>query len=314
MKRNLLKGIILVSALALSSCATLSKVSNQKALGDDVYYTKAKASVSTYYIPQYVDQPQPEIARNDDYYYYGDYESRIRRFSYASPFNYNDDYYESYEPYTASYQDTTSQNYYADNDYTYDPYYDDLGVYSAYDFGYGDYFGYDDYGYGIAYSTFAYGGGSRTSHKKDYSYSNNNNGPVFVRGNGRGNRFGAGITGVSTGKNTNTGIANNGGPVFTRGGASNGSTPVFRGARPGGSNAVYPGRPGSNSSGNQSNPVVAGTNRPIRPANQNPRPEPQQPTIERSAPQQSSSSSNSSSGGGGGGGASRGGGGRPVRP
>jgi len=320
MKSNLLKGIILISAAALSSCTTLSDLSKNKALGDDVYYTKAKAGVSNYYVPQYMEQPQTALVRNDDYYYYGDYESRIRRFSYASPFNYTDDYYADYDAYEpALYPDTTYQNYAPEEDYTYDPYYDDLGVYSAYDFGYGDYYGYDDFGYGIAFSTFSYNGGSRTSHRKDYAYSNNNNGaPVLVGAGGRSNRYRNNPFGVRLGRNNNSTAAasnNNGGRVLTRGGAISSNTPIFRGARPGGNNAVYPGRPGTNAANNQGNAVtnIAGTNRAIRPANQNPRTETvvQQPTIERSAPPQQSSSSSNNSGGGG---SSRGGGGRPVRP
>lgn len=328
MKRNLLKGIILIGAAALSSCSTLTSVSKSPTLGDDVYYTKATAGTSDYYVPQYMVEPQPEVARNDDYYYYGDYESRIRRFGYSSPFGYNDDYYDDYVPYSpSSYDNTADQNYYAQDDYTYDPYYDDLGVYSAYDFGYGDYYGYDNYGYGIAYSTFVYSGGTRATHRKDYSYSNNNSGPAFVgagSGRSRNGSFGLYANRGNSGNNpSGTTINNSGGPVFTGAGtAASSNTSIFRGARPGGNNAVYPGRPGTNvASSSQDNSTFAGTNRPIRPANQNPRPAPvqqQQPTFERSSPPQTSSSSNSSSssssGGGGGGGSSSGGGGRPVRP
>lgn len=311
MKRNLLKGIVLISAAALSSCSTLTKLSkNNNTLGDDVYYTKAKARVSDYYTPQFVEPPQ---VTNDDYYYYGNYESRIRRFSYASPFDYDDDFYEDYEPYAyPSYQDGSVEYAYSPDDDTYDPYYDDLGVYSAYDFGYGDYWGYDNFGYGIAYSTFIYNGGTRATHKKDYAHSNNNNG-VFVRSNAGTRHYGNSIFGRDFNGN---GLTKATVPAFTRSSTGANGTPAFtfKGARPGGSNAVYPGRPGSNSSNSPGNVVVAGTNRPIRPANQNPRPEPvvRQPTMERSSPPQQSSSGNNN--GGGGGGSSRGGGGRPVRP
>jgi len=315
MKRNLLKGIILISATALSSCATLSDVSNPKPFGDDVYYTKAKAGVYDSYIPDYVVQQPQDVVRNDDYYYYGDYESRIRRFSYASPFDYDDDYYDSFTPYTSVSNQETTTYAYDPNDYTYDPYYDDLGVYSAYDFGYGDYWGYDNYGYGLAYSTFVYSGGTRATHKKDYSYTNNNDGPIFTKSNYATSRYGGSLFGVNAGKGQTAITSSSGGLVFTKGNTSNRNSnmPVFTGMRPGGSNAVYPGRP-INQGSVQTSAIVAGTNRPIRPATDMPRPQPQtqQPTFERSSPpSQSSSSSNS---GGGGGGAASGGGGRPVRP
>ncbi|HEY9535474.1 MAG TPA: hypothetical protein VIQ77_13110 [Mucilaginibacter sp.] len=321
MKRGLLKGIILISAAALSSCSTLTDISNNKIAGDDVYYTKAKAGISNYYVPEYVEQP---LLRNDDYYYYGDYESRIRRFSYASPFSYDDDYYDNYVPYASSYyQDTTEQYAYAPDDYTYDPYYDDLGVYSAYDFGYGDYWGYDNFGYGIAYSTFVYSGGTRATHRKDYSHSNNNEG-VFVRANAGRHHYGNSAFGISDVNSDNVAKATV--PAFTRGNTAATGSPRFKSTRPGGSNAVYPGRPGTNSATSQNSiNVVAGTNRAIRPADQNPRAV--RPIIERtierappslppstSSSSRSSSSTSSSSGGGGGGSSSGGGGGRPVRP
>ncbi|GAA4102763.1 hypothetical protein [Mucilaginibacter panaciglaebae] len=317
MKRDLLKGIVLISAVALSSCSTLTDISSNKIIGDDVYYTKAKAGVSEYSVPEYVEQPQ---LRNDDYYYYGDYESRIRRFSYASPFDYDDDYYGDYVPYTSvSYRDTTEQYAYAPDDYTYDPYYDELGVYSAYDFGYGDYWGYDNFGYGIAYSTFVYSGGTRATHRKDYSHSNNNDG-IFVRANTGNHHYGNSI--FSQGIN-GSGAAKATVPAFTRGNTAAVGNPGFKGMRPGGSNAVYPGRPGMNSTTGQSINSVAGTNRPIRPADENPRAV--RPAIERatlpslppstsSSSRGSSSSSNSSGSSSGGGGSSSGGGGRPVRP
>lgn len=314
MKRNLLKGIILIGAVALSSCATLTDVSNPKPFGDDVYYTKAKAGVSDSYIPGYVVQQPQDVVRNDDYYYYGDYESRIRRFNYASPFDYGDDYYDNYVPYSlASNQQTASYTYDA-NDYTYDPYYNDLGVYSAYDFGYGDYWGYDNYGYGLAYSTFVYSGGTRATHKKDYSYTNNNDGPVFTKSSFAASRYRNALFGINAGKGQSATTQNSGGLVFTKGNVSSdrgNNMPVFTGMRPGGNNAVYPGRPGTNAGSAQTSAIVAGTNRPIRPTADMPRSQPQmqQPAFERNSSPPPSSSNNS-----GGGGTSSGGGGRPVRP
>jgi hypothetical protein len=313
MKRNLLSGIVLISAMALSSCATMNKLSKTEVLSDDVYFSQAKAGDSFDYNQQYY-QPQENIARDDDYYYYGDYESRINRFSYFTPFDYDDDFYYSYVPYN-SYQTTahlTNNQNVADqgSDYYYPPAYGDLGVYDAYDFGYGDFGGYDNYGYGIAYSSFVYGGGSRSSHKRSYSYSNNaGDGSVFVRANSGSGRKGFGGIAI----NNPTGGATNGsrnGASFTRGN-NNGLTPPFSGSRPGSNNAVYPGRPSTNSVtptnvGNTNTPVV-------RPQSQNPRPVIQQ--VERVfAPSQSNSSSSSSSSGSSGSSTSSGGGGRPVRP
>ncbi|MCC8426167.1 hypothetical protein [Mucilaginibacter sp. UR6-11] len=314
MKRNLLKGIILISAIALSSCSTMNSLSKTGDAGDDVYYTKAKAGDSFDFNQQYI-QPQNDYVRNDDYYYYGDYESRINRFSYFTPFDYDDDFYYSYVPYNTypnmAYQ-TNNQVINQPAEYYYEPVYGDLGVYSAYDFGYGDFGGYDNYGYGVAYSTFIYGGGSRATHKRSYTYSNKanaGNGPgAFVRTNSS-NRNGFG--GVSI---NNDGTVRHAAPglIFTRAntGRGNSSTPGFSGSRPGGYNAVYPGRPGTNavtqvSTNNGNTPV-------IRPQSQNPRPVIQQPAIERvSAPSQSSSSGSSGSSGSSN---SSGGGGRPVRP
>ncbi|MDB5002702.1 MAG: hypothetical protein JWQ34_927 [Mucilaginibacter sp.] len=300
MKRNLLQGIILISAIALSSCSTLNTISKSENTGDDVYYTKAKAGDDYEYVPEYTQQPTNTV-RNDDYYYYGDYESRIKRFSYFTPFDYDDDFYYSYTPYNYySPQPTVTADANIGYAYGYDPYAYDFGTYSAYDFGYGDYSGYDNFGYGFAYSTFIYGGGGRTSHKKSYSHSNNNvvgsGGLTFTRANGGSNR-------------SNT--SNGSGLTFARANAnSNGNGAAYSGSRPGGTNAVYPGRPGANS---VTTVPTNTTTRYIRPQSENPRPVIQQPTMERASPpaQSTSSSSNSSSSGSSN---SSGGGGRPVRP
>jgi hypothetical protein len=120
MKRNLFTGIFLIGAIALSSCSTMDKIAKSEDMGDDVYFTKAKAGDDVDYVAQY-NQQQVAQVRNDDYYYYGDYESRINRFSYYSPFDYQADYY-SYVPY--SYYTPVISSY----DYGYNPYYD-FGTY-----------------------------------------------------------------------------------------------------------------------------------------------------------------------------------------
>jgi hypothetical protein len=307
MKRNLLKGMFLISAVALSSCSTVNKVSKTKILDDDVYYTRSQAGDSYDLVAQYVQPQVINPVRNDDYYYYGDYESRINRFSYFTPFDYDDDFYYNYTPY--GYDNAVTQT----ADYDYEPVYDDLGVYSAYDFGYGYYGGYDNFGFGIAYSTFVYGGGSRANYKKSYSHTNKGNnstgGLTFSRGN-------AGLV-IPGSRPDNSSVVNNG-LTFSRAnsGVANNNSGTSDGSRPGGNYAVYPGRPGSNAQA-VINSIVAPRN--VRPESQNPRPVVYQPATERavsSAPPPSSNNNNSSSSGSSSSGSSNssGGGGRPVRP
>jgi hypothetical protein len=294
MKRNLLKGIILISAVALSSCSTLNQLAKTSYTGDDVYFTKAQAGDSFDYTAAY---PQIQNTRNDDYYYYGDYESRINRFSYYSPFSYDDDFYYGYNPYyynNYGFGLSTAPYY----DYAYSPVYD-LGVYSAFDFGYGNYWGYDNFGYGNAYSTYVYNGGiSKRNRINTYpqngSAPRSSSGLAFSRG------------GVGTG--ANGAIAN--GLSFSRGGVNT----AYPNSRPGGSNAVYPGRPGTNSTVQQTGTVTrTPTGTPtIRPISENPRTY-SAPVIERASPPPSSSGGGSSSGSSSSS-SSSGGGGRPVRP
>jgi hypothetical protein len=303
MKRNLFTGIFLISAIALSSCSTMDKIAKSDDMGDDVYYTKAKAGDQFDYVAQY-NQQQISKVRNDDYYYYGDYESRINRFGYYSPFAYQDDYY-SYVPYSY-YTPVVTSGY----DYGYNPYYD-FGTYVAFDFGFGYYGGYDNYGYGTAYSSYIYGGGSR-HHGRGYSGWGNGGGGTglaFTPANPAYplSRYIANNPGSNSGTNN--------GPAFTRANGAPGGG-LYSGSRPGGSNAVYPGRPGINSVtpvGSASNNTA---NRPyVRPASENPRPVTQQPIIERAAPVQSApASNNSGSSNSSGSSSSGGGGGRPVRP
>jgi hypothetical protein len=290
MKRNLLKGIILIGAVALSSCSSLNQLAKTSYTGDDVYFTKAQAGDSFDYTAAYA---QIQNTRNDDYYYYyGDYESRINRFSYYSPFSYDDDFYYGYTPYyynNYGFGMTTAPYY----DYAYSPVYD-LGVYSAFDFGYGNYWGYDNFGYGNAYSTYVYNGGvSKRSRVKTY-YNNgvrSASGLAFSRG------------GVGSGGN---GIIDNG-LSFSRGGANS----AYPNSRPGGSNAVYPGRPGTNSAVQQNGTAIrqSSNTQAIRPISESPRTYTPPPVVERASPPPSSSG-----GGGSGSSSSSGGGGRPVRP
>lgn len=308
MKSILPLGIILISAIALSSCSSMNNLPKTKTIGDDVYYTKAKAGDSFDPVPQYT---QNSYTNNDDYYYYGDYKSRIDRFSYLTPFDYNDDFYYDYTasdysaPVNTSAAEPVDDGYYADA-------YDDLGVYSAFDFGYGDFGGYDNYGYGVAYSSYIYSGGGRISHKKSYDNGGRTNDKSFHRGSGS---LVFNKTGVSSGSRTapSTGLSFNRSNGTS---ANNNNTAYSGGRRPGGSYAVYPGRPGTNSTA-YVNPTGNGS-RIIRQDNQNQRPviQQQQTTERYSPPPSTSSSSSSSSSGssGGGGAASGGGGGRPVRP
>jgi hypothetical protein len=301
MKTILPLGIIIISAIALSSCSSLNNLSKAQSIGDDVYYTKAKAGDSFDPQPQYT---QNSYTNNDDYYYYGDYKSRIDRFSYLTPFDYSDDFYYDYasnDYATPPPANTPATEPVDDNDYT--DAYDDLGIYSAYDFGYGDFGGYDNYGYGVAYSSYIYGGGGRVSHKRSHEGSryagSNSGGPVFHK------------TGISPNSRPSSG-----GLAFSRGNGTptnnNGNT-AFTGSRcPGGSYAVYPGRPGSNSTA-YVNPTSNG-NRIIRQDNPRPVIQQQQTTERYTPPPSTSSSSSSGSSGSSGGGAASGGGGRPVRP
>ncbi|MFD2146353.1 hypothetical protein [Mucilaginibacter antarcticus] len=303
MKRNLLKGItILISAVALSSCSELSKLAKTSYAGDDVYYTKAQAG-DTYDNSSMYTQANNTNTRNDDYYYYGDYQTRINRFSYSSPFAYDYDYYYDYNPY---YANTYSYGFGGVNqapvyDYAYSPYYD-MGVYSAYDFGYGSYWGVGNYGYGNIFSSFIGGGGVSTrSRIKTYPSV----GGVIV-GNAS-NAGGLAFTRGGTGGSAASAIQN--GLSFSRGSVSS----VYPNSRPLSSNTVYPGRPNSNTtsqvtpSGTNRNPT---NNQAVRPMTEAPRTYTPPPTVERAAPPSQSSGGGSSSGSS----SSSGGGGRPVRP
>jgi hypothetical protein len=304
MKRNLLKGIVfLIGAVALSSCSSLNQIAKSEYTGDDVYYTKAQAGDSYDYSSMYT-QANTTAVRNDDYYYYGDYQSRINRFGYYSPFAYDDDFYYGYDPYSYN---TFNYNYgFGPSaapfyNYAYSPVYD-LGVYSAFDFGYGNYWGYDNFGYGNAYSSYIYNGGvSKRSRIKTY--------PQFGAAIIGKSNTGSGLSFTRGGVGTSVGTTLQNGLSFSRGGvtATNPNSRVIR------RNTVYPGRPISSSNaqarqGGTTNRNPS-NNTAIRPIAENPRTY-SPPVIERSAPPSQSSGGGGSSGSS----SSSGGGGRPVRP
>lgn len=275
MKRNLLQGIILIGAVALSSCSVNNKLASTD---DDVYNNKAKAGDQLLYADNVTNQ-QNNYNADDDYYYYGDYASRINRFSYNTPFDYDDDFYYNYAGYNAPVSNTnTAVSPAYDDSYTSN--YNFADIYSPYDYGYYDFGGYDDWGYGSSYSfnLFSGGGGGRR-HNVRLSRATSiggSRGPSFTRSN-------SGRSGI------------------TRGGGN----PAYTGRQ--NTTGVYPGRP----TVNNSNPRNTNTGaRAVRPERQDVRPA--QPVF---TPNQAPSfSSPGNSGGGGGGASSNGGGGRPVRP
>ena len=168
MKSNLIKGMIFISAIALSSCSSTNKLASMKnaANDDDVYYTHAKAGDLQQYMADNSQQTAYANTRNDDYYYYGDYAARLNRFSSISPFDYDDDFYYSYVPYNNGFGAGVDNLKYADYNNGYNtPVQQPIPlsngfVYSPYDYGYSPYYdmGYD-YGYGDIYSAFVIGGG-----------------------------------------------------------------------------------------------------------------------------------------------------------
>lgn len=186
MKRNLLKGIVLISVIALSSCSTTSKLAGTQITDDDdVYYTKAKAGDQMEYADANYQQDYNNNYNGDDeYYYYGDYASRINRFNYFSPFEYDDNFYYDYSPYS-NYGLNLDLGF---NSYAYSPY-GFGGLYSPFDYGYGLGF-YDGLGYGGYYSSYGYGyGGGRGHHFRQQARPGYAGGSALTN---RGIRTGAG--------------------------------------------------------------------------------------------------------------------------
>jgi len=299
MKRNLIKGIVLISAIALSSCSSTSKLAGIKnsVNDDDVYYAKAKAGDAVNDMT-YASQQNSNTNYNgdDDYYYYGDYASRLSRFSSYSPFDYQDNFYYAYVPYNngfgagLDYDRDYYANYYgfgsSASANTYAPV--NNGIYSPYNYGYSPYdMGYDDYNYGDAYSAYILGG--------------------YGGGGGGGYSYGYGA--LANKHNTATTVTNIGTNPLARGIRTTSSPGVTR-------ITSMPGRPSVsvntttgvvtrnlNLSGNNNNNTASRqTRESYTPQQQSVAP---RPSVNTSSNSGSSASSSSTSSGGGG---------RPVRP
>lgn len=192
MKLNLFAGMLLIGAMALSSCSTQNKLASAQN-DDDVYFTKAKAGDAPAYTASantdnYRHDDYQNAYRNDDYYYYDSYEARLNRFYGYSPFGtpfYSDLYY-GYSPFS--------------------PYYSGLSLglglgYGAYGWGgYSPYYGFNPYGY-LGYG---YGGlyGYGSSYWGPYSYYNTAPGYVIVNGNNTGRPYrGSGLPAGYNGTN-----------------------------------------------------------------------------------------------------------------
>jgi hypothetical protein len=281
MKKKLVNGIALVALALFGSCSATSQLARKEsAFNDDVYYSRAKAGDQFNYFAGSSDQP---YTGDDDYYYYGDYASRLSRFANYSPFDYSDNFYYNYVPYNNGFGDGLAYN----PDYYYgygqpnnlttvnSPY-----IYSPYDYGYSpfDMGGYDDFGYGDLYIAGLFGGGGGY-----YSY-----GGSYTRRHTTGS-----TTVASIGYNPNVrGIRTTQSPGVTR------------------IAAYYPGNPTLNLNAGMARNLttVNGNNtvsRPTRDNNYRPIQQNNTPPPTYSAPSSGSTSSGTSNSGGGG---------RPVRP
>nr|WP_294790438.1 hypothetical protein [uncultured Mucilaginibacter sp.] len=166
MQRNL-KYLIAICAIALSACSTSQKLASTPGVDDDdVYYTQAKAGDQIVYAD---DNYQANTGynngyQNDDYYYYGDYASRINRFGYYSPFSMYNNFYYGYSPYNrfgwGGYGWNMGLGFNYGMGYGYDPFLYG-GMYSPYFYDpyYASFYGYGyGLGYGYGYSPWGYGG------------------------------------------------------------------------------------------------------------------------------------------------------------
>lgn len=298
MKRNILKGMILIGAIALSSCSTQNKLASaQNDLNDDVYGTKAVAGEQPVYAVRQQTYRQDNNADNDyysnndnDYYYYDSYSARLNRFYNDSPFlssYYDDLYYGQYNPYYSGYSFGVGLGYgnYGGGYFGYSPY----SYYGGY--GYNPYFGYSNYGYygstiGYGYSPYW---GAVSYYNVARTYNNNKARPY------RGTGFPTGVA-----RSGGTGYANNAGRTQSY--------------NPGG-------RPAAVSTNNQGRSTTSYSGRPVRPStNSRPQQVQQQPQQRPQAqpqpqPQPTYSPPPSSSGNSGGGGGERSNGSsRPGRP
>ncbi len=139
--RNL-KYLIAICAISLSACSTSQKLaSTPGADDDDVYFTQAKAGDQIMYADDsYQANGYNDGYDDDDYYYYGDYASRINRFNNFSPFGYNSFYY-GYSPF---------------NPWRWNMGYGMGGWNRGFGFNYGLGWGYDPFFYGGMYSPYFY--------------------------------------------------------------------------------------------------------------------------------------------------------------
>lgn len=309
MKRNFIQTLVLCSALALASCSTTNRIASaHKNVDDDVYYSNAQAGDQ----PEY-RQPINEDERyttysgdDDDYYYYDDYESRINRFNYASPFSsYYDGYYYGYTPY--GYNNGYDNGFYNGYYNSYSPYYAGFG-YGGFGYGYP----YGGFGFGFGFGGYPYGYGFGLGLGFGYPYGYGYGYSSFGIGYGGGypywGIYSASRSYANNGRPARTSYTPNGNALSIGGAGRNGATSViFSPNRPsrlyGGNGVNTTTRAGSRlNSGeayNQGSRTINTISRPIdRPAF-NPAP--------------SNNGGGRSSGGGsvGGGG---GGGGRPGRP
>ncbi|RKR84395.1 hypothetical protein BDD43_4630 [Mucilaginibacter gracilis] len=285
MKRNILNGMILIGAIALSSCSTQNKLaSNQNDANDDVYSTKAVAGEQPVYAVRQDNYRQDNGDNgydDNDYYYYDSYSARLNRF-------YN------YSPFLSSYYDDL---YYGQ----YSPYYSGFGLGVGFGYGYfgGGYFGYNPYSYygGYGYnpyfnnyygSTIGYGYSPYWGAVSYYNVARNNNTARPYRGPS---------VPINTTRST-IGYTNSGRGVQT----------YNPGGRPSGVATVNNGGNSTSYSGRQARPNSTGY-QPQTTTQTQQRPQSQpQPSY---TPQPSSSGS---SGGSSGGGERSNGSSRPVRP
>jgi hypothetical protein len=226
MKPNIIKGVLLIGAIALASCSTQNKLSSgntttKDATNDDVYYTKAKAGDQVEYAARQDAYSHSDNNNggydgdDDDYYYYDSYAARINRFYNYSPF---------------------ISSYYSDLYYGYSPYYSGFGFgfglgwgggfglglgFGGYGFSPFDYYGYSPYSYyGYnPYGYYGYGyGGYGGGYWGVYSYGRSYSSARPYRGNGYPGSVGRpsniGYAGNLNGRPTRVGVNTSGRPGY----------------------------------------------------------------------------------------------------
>jgi len=167
MKLNITKGLILIGAIALSSCSTQSKLASASTeQHDDVYFSNAKAGDAAVYatkVDNYRHDNYATADYGDDYYTYDSYAARLNRF-YDSPFAlsyYDNLYYGALNPYYSGLSIGLGVGYgiggygYSPFGYGFSPYYGYnpyLGYQPYSPYGYGSIYGYGYSPYGNVYS------------------------------------------------------------------------------------------------------------------------------------------------------------------